>query len=1193
MVDRASAQLELIPDTAPDRNLGTQVQQNVVPGVDVITGGTRPQNGQNLFHSFQDFNIRVNRGAYFDNPAGVRNILTRITGTDPSDILGTLGVLGSANLFFINPNGILFGRNASLDLRGGSFYGTTASGIKFGDLGEFSAVNPQPPSNLLTINPSAFFFTAQPSGAIVNRSQVNQIGLQVPNGQTLLLLGGNVTVDGGGLNALNGRIEIGAIAEAGNVTLNSNGSLSVPNGLQRGDVTITNGSLVNVQLSDRGDIGITGNNINILNSSQLFAGIDNGRGTTTSQAGDITINATGALTIFQSQITNWVNRGATGNGGNIFIDTDSLSFTGSGFISASTFGTGNAGSVRIQANNDIRLDFRGNIFSLVEIQAEGNAGNIEVSARNLYLSRGARISAGTLGRGNAGNVILNIGNSISLDGTDPSGRLPLSGIYSSVFNGAEGRGGDIRITTGSLSITNSARLDARVSGKGDGGNIIVNARGTIFLNGTEPSGDFLPSGMYSSVVEDAEGRGGDIRITTGSLSITNSAKLDASVFGKGDGGNIIINARDSVILDGVTRGYDYGSAIFATIEEEGIGSAGDIRISTGSLFVLNGGTIQTRTQNQGDAGNILIDALDSVIVDGAGINYLEDRGTEGLLISNIPSEISSDVEIGARGNAGNIVINAGNNILLNPIANEFPGVIARSGKPATDIEPSRSPFGVIVRSQTSGLGNAGNIVLNAGNQVSIDNEGEILANTTRRGIGDAGNVSVSAGNLVLLNNEARIFANTNGIGDAGNVSVSAGNLVLLNNDSVIFGTVERSATGSGGNINISTAVLSIANGSQLQTRTFGQGDAGNVTIDARNRVNLDRLSPGGFRSSILATTEENSSGAGGNILIKTSSLALTNDAAITTRTFGKGNAGNVSIQAAESLLVTSNSFLQASTGGLGKGGGIFINTNTLEVNQEGSIESTATGSGNAGNIGITANRMQLNDRSTISTSTTRSDGGDITLNIRDLLLMRRNSSISTTAGTAQAGGNGGNITINAPRGFLVSAPNENNDIKADAFSGSGGNITINAAGIYWFTPRNRADLERLLGNPPFDPNRLPTNDITASSELGISGTIALNTLNFDPSRGLAQLPQNLIDTNRILANSCIVRDAGTGGTFYITGAGGLPVRPGDAVLPTFATGDVRGIEAAPKASNGTTIAEAQEIYQLPDGQIVLSWECPQ
>ena len=97
------AQLNLTPDTAFDRNLGTNVVP-LTPEIDLITVGTQPQAGSNLFHSFSEFNVAPGRGVYFDNPTTVVNILSRVTGTDPSDILGTLGVgrpgaPGTAKLF--------------------------------------------------------------------------------------------------------------------------------------------------------------------------------------------------------------------------------------------------------------------------------------------------------------------------------------------------------------------------------------------------------------------------------------------------------------------------------------------------------------------------------------------------------------------------------------------------------------------------------------------------------------------------------------------------------------------------------------------------------------------------------------------------------------------------------------------------------------------------------------------------------------------------------------------------------------------------------------------------------------------------------------------------------------------------------------------------------------------------------------
>jgi len=116
----------------PDMTLGEETSV-VVPDTEVqgepaasIEGGAI--RGSNLFHSFQEFNVLEGQQVYFTNPDGITSILSRITGGNPSNIFGTLGVDGTANLFLLNPNGIVFGENAALAIEG-SFYASTAEAI--------------------------------------------------------------------------------------------------------------------------------------------------------------------------------------------------------------------------------------------------------------------------------------------------------------------------------------------------------------------------------------------------------------------------------------------------------------------------------------------------------------------------------------------------------------------------------------------------------------------------------------------------------------------------------------------------------------------------------------------------------------------------------------------------------------------------------------------------------------------------------------------------------------------------------------------------------------------------------------------------------------------------------------------------------------------------------------------------------
>ncbi|MEA5624392.1 filamentous hemagglutinin N-terminal domain-containing protein [Nostoc sp. UHCC 0251] len=237
----------------PDATLGDR-SSKITPNVNIkglpanqIDGGTI--RGANLFHSFQEFNVGELQRVYFANPTGISNILTRVTGSNISNILGTLGVNGGANLFFLNPNGILFGNNARLDVQG-SFVGTTANGLQFGNQELFSAINPQAPS-LLTVNVPIGLQYGRNPGAI----QLQEASLQVPNGRTLTLAGGIVNIDGRELLAPGGRVELAGVASSGGVGLMQQGQelrLSVPEGLARADVSMTNGANVDVRAGGGG-----------------------------------------------------------------------------------------------------------------------------------------------------------------------------------------------------------------------------------------------------------------------------------------------------------------------------------------------------------------------------------------------------------------------------------------------------------------------------------------------------------------------------------------------------------------------------------------------------------------------------------------------------------------------------------------------------------------------------------------------------------------------------------------------------------------------------------------------------------------------------------------------------------------------------------------------------------------------------
>ncbi|MGG6268888.1 filamentous hemagglutinin N-terminal domain-containing protein [Leptolyngbya sp. AN03gr2] len=1003
----------------PDGTLGSE-QSRVAPralGGSSIEGGAI--RGFNLFHSFSDFNVSDGARAYFANPTGIQNILTRVTGNTSSNINGTLGVDGTANLFLLNPNGIVFGQNARLDVRG-SFLGSTANDIQFGNQGAFSATAPQPPSPLLSISPSALLYTQLKGGSITNRAI-----LEVPDGKNLVLVGSEVRLEEGALLARGGRVDIGAVGGTGSVGFGE-GNLLFPQGLARTDVSLDR-SGIGVSAGNGGSVAIHSNNLNIVDSIVL-AGILPGVGTANSQAGDITLDALGTINITPgSSIRNWVFQNAAGNGGDIRITADSLFFAGSGFISASTFGQGNAGSVRIQAKNNITLDGT-TIFSLAETDAQGNAGNIEIQAQNLALLRGGRLNASTFGLGNAGNVTINVRDRIVLDGTNLSLR---------------------------------------------------------------------PSAILSTIEDSAKGQGGNITITTGSLLLRNSAKLDTSVFGEGRGGDIQINASETVSLEGTTQGVGYGSAIFSTIEETGRGTAGNIRITTGSLSVTNGASIQSLTKNQGSAGNITIDARDSVRVDGGSLQNNEGTASGSLNIVILRSDISSSVLQGATGRAGNISIRAGNEILINPTGKVSRGAIIRPtiNQDSINLDLLSSP--VEIESVAAGRGDAGTITLDAGNRILIDNRGRVITNTT-------------------------------GQGNAGNIMVKAVEGIVLDRDAAIGSLVDDNAIGNGGEIRIETGTLSITNAAQLDTSTFGNGNAGNVIVNARGTVSFTGAQDI-FSSGILSTSEKNSTGNAGNIQINAGSLILADSAILSTITTTSGNAGNIAIKTdnqvtlnqgaeissfastgasgnggniqieAERLTLSNGSGLRAFTAGKGDAGDVIIKTrgdvilSGFRVDEDGIERSsfinnrvTRTGNGNAGDIQILGNSLILRDRASFEAFTQgRGNAGNIVLEIGDRVLLDE-SIISNIVGSVLAPGQlgegkGGTIRIETNQLSLLNGA----QLQASTFGrGNAGNIEIKTH-----------DTVFLSGTRLFRNRSLPSAifSVVASNSIGKGGNIQIET----------------------------------------------------------------------------------------------------
>lgn len=1185
------AQNVIVPDNTLGAENSVVVPNGLGAGIDAILPGAI--RGSNLFHSFQDFNIGTGNGAYFFSPNGIRNILARVTGGNRSEILGTLGTFGFSqpNLFLVNPNGIIFGPNASLDV-GGSFLATTANAILLGNNGRFDASNPGN-STLLTIDPSALFFNALAAQSdIVNRSAATStvfgqptLGLQVPEGQTITLVGRNVQLDSSFLIAFGGRVDLGAVNEPATISLNSSDwSLQFPAGVARGDVFLNQAGIgVLTGTGGGGNVSIFARNVDLQTGSVVVAGIASGFGVPGTQAGNVVIDATGAITLRDaSNIQNRVNPGATGNGGGISIKADSLSLLSGGFLSTTTAGRGNGGNIEVDVRNAItlsgvsaNLDSISRIASSVFSGAEGNGGSITIKAGALSVLDGALINTSINptangvpgGRGNAGSVTVDVRGPVVVSGVnvvDNSGTLRLvrSQIASSVGNavfvdqidgtGAEGNAGDLTIKADSLTVSGFGSLDSSVQpgGRGDAGDIIITTTNAVELTDG--------ANVSSDIGANAIGSGGNIDFKADRFTMRNGARVSASTFGQGDAGNLTFSVSEAFLLTGNT------TAVFSTVESGGRGNAGKISVAAGSFSLKDGAQLQTVVREaqsgnpagQGNAGDI------GLTIDGT----VSIEGSQGL-----PSAIFSDVNSGTSGNAGSIRVSANQ---LN---------LSGGGR---------------ISSSTGGSGKGGTITVDTDQGVEIvgaSADGQFISGiqTDAFSTGDAGSVLIRTGELSLRQG-GTISASTVSAGRGGNLSVVATDSVEIKGFDPVSQfrsglAATTSGDGDGGNLSIRTRSLEIRDGGLAIASTFWTGQGGTLAVKA-DSIDISGTTADGNLASGLGV-ESYGAGDGGDLTIETRRLRIRDRGGVGVSTFGSGNGGNLEIDASELIDLAGasadkkrRSFIAAGAGetSTGKGGSLFLSAGKLLVRDGAEVTVSNDGSGDAGNLEIDAGSIQLDTQGRVVAATTSGEGGNIRIRSKGLLLLRRNSLISATAGGT---GNGGNLDINAQ--FVVAIPQENSDIIANAFQGRGGNIDITTLGIF--------GLE-------FRPQLTPLSDITASSEFGLAGVVTLNTLDIDVQSGLTDLSASFVTPDRIIASSCLARRNSRQGSFVVTGTGGLPSNPYDALSGWYepATPTPQAVPQSRQPSSarpatatvpwkpGDPIQEAAGLIIQADGQIWLA-----
>ena len=720
-----------------DNTAGTHISQN--GSVLTITGGTLSET--NVLHSFDQFNVETGQTADFQAAADTQNIISRVTGPDDSWIDGTLkSTTSNANLYLINPNGIVMGENAQLDVNG-AFRASTADYVTL-EGGQRVYADPNQGVILTVAAPEAFGFLDNTIGKIeINGSQLG-VGL----GQDISLVAGKIDIQANAkLETEDGDINTIAVGSATEVRPNITGIMQTTGSQE--DITITNSSLiVNGILNSQqvmGRIMMKGNQIT-MNNGKLQVGHD-------SEVVDI-----GDHVVIQSDIDDM--------GNHVDIQAKNINFAQDSEIIAIINGDKQGSSVKLTAseqvainNSKIKVETGSFTAHLSNFESSADQGSdIMIVAENIELANKADIYATTMNIGQASSVNLKASKQVVINNST----ITTDTSYSPARVSVTDKGSDLTIEAVDIELTNSRLGTSTVFGYDQGSLIKLKADKQVVVNNSTIMMETL--GHVTNAVEG----NGVLTIEAADIELINGSDIDTTTVSDNEGGLIKLQAINQIRIS--------GSKTIVSSASHGSGAGGDINIQAANLLLQQGAVIQSTSGLKhpkhdfglpptGAAGDIRVNLNDTLqIRDASQIN----TSTAGT------------------GNAGDIII--GEQLTRNN----------QSTRPLTLWMSDGSTIQSGSSSTVTGAGHAGNLKIFTGESIDLLGNsafttesnnaggGGILVETRDRlrlqdskittsvkgGTGQGGNINIDPIFIILENSQ--IQANAHG-GDGGNITLVA------------------------------------------------------------------------------------------------------------------------------------------------------------------------------------------------------------------------------------------------------------------------------------------------------------------------------------------------------------------------------------------------------------------------------------